>query len=154
MALTKNDCLLLLGELERSGVDTREATNKLVSSRDLSLDVVRFINQHRQLDLTKFYEKLRKSYNNKKSKLYTNIVKDIEDTTTVLTTLSSLQLQILLYAKTADNVEMFLSNARLSEISYVLYNYSKTYDLTPCLKLIRLIKSDIKALEWAEGRAL
>ena len=96
MALTKNDCLLLLGELERSGIDTREATNKLVSSRDLSLDVVRFINQHRQLDLTKFYEKLRKSYNNKKSKLYTNIVKDIEDTTTVLTTLSSLQLQILL----------------------------------------------------------
>ena len=66
MALTKNDCLLLLGELERSGIDTREVTNKLVSSRDLSLDVVKFINQHRQLDLTKFYEKLRKSYNNKK----------------------------------------------------------------------------------------
>lgn len=154
MALTKNDCLLLLSELDKNGIDTKEATMAIIKNKELPLEVVKFINEHRQLDLTKFYEKLRKSYNNKKSKLYANIVKDIEETTSVLTTLSSLQLQILLFAKTAENMEMFLKNARLSEISYVLYNYSTSYDLTPCLKLLRLIKSDLKALEWAGGRAL
>lgn len=147
MALSKTDCLLLLDELEQRGIDTSEATDRLISSKDLPLSVVKFINDNRQLDLTRFYEKIRKSYNDKRSKLYTNIVKEVEDTTTVLTTLSSLQLQIFLFSKTAENLEMFLKNARLAEISYVLHNYSKNYDLTPCLKVLRLIKADLKALE-------
>ena len=147
MALTKNDCLLLLSEISEKGIDTSNIAKSLYQQKELPMSVVKFINEHRELDLTRFYEKLRKSYNEKHSKLYYNIVKEVEDTNTVLTTLSSLQLQILLFAKTAENFEMFLKNARLSEISYVLANYSKTYDLTPCLKVLRLIKADLKALE-------
>ena len=147
MALTKNDCLLLLSELSENGIDTAQATSQLYSQKELPLSVIKFINDNRELDLTKFYTKLRKSYNDKHSKLYYNIVREVEDTTSVLTTLSSLQLQILLYSKQVTNVEMFLKNARLSEISYVLLNYAKTYDLTPCLKVLRLVKADLKALE-------
>lgn len=147
MALTKNDCLLLLSELAESGVDTAKVTSDLYAQKDLPLSVIKFINDNRELDLTKFYTKLRKSYNEKHSKLYYNIVKEVDDVTSVLTTLSALQLQILLYSKQVSNVEMFFKNARLSEIAYALLNYAKTYDLTPCLKVLRFVKTDLKALE-------
>ena len=42
---------------------------------------------------------------------------------------------------------MFLRHARCNEITQVLNNYFKTYDLTNCIKLLRLIKADLKCLE-------
>ena len=42
---------------------------------------------------------------------------------------------------------MFLKHVRLNEIYQVLLNYTKTYDLTLAIKLLKLIKLDIKALE-------
>ena len=68
--ITKNDCYLLLSELNDNGLDTSSAIKDLMSSNSPSLEVIKFINDNRQLGLTLFYEKLRKSYNNKKSKLY------------------------------------------------------------------------------------
>ena len=55
--------------------------------------------------------------------------------------------QILLYSRQVEDRQMFLKHARSSEITAVLNNYFKTYDLTSCLKLLRLIKIDLKALE-------
>ena len=146
--ITRNDCLLLLADMSDNGVDTTEATRKLIVGNDVPIEVIKFINDHRQLDLSAFYEKLRKSYNNKKSNLYINLVKeDIDDPTKLLSTLASLQLQILLFSdKTADR-EMFLRHSRAREIALVLSNYFKTYDLTNCVKLLRLVKADLKALE-------
>ena len=149
--ITKNDCLLLLKDLQNSGIDTLAKAQELVMTPEVSVNVIKFINDNRQLDLTKFYEKLRKSYNAKKSSLYINIVKEVEDVTEVLTTLAALQLQILLFCKTADNKQMFLKHARAEEISKVLANYFKTYDLTNCLKLLRLVKADLKALEYIKN---
>ena len=42
---------------------------------------------------------------------------------------------------------MFLRSARFDEIAAVLYNYSKTYDIIPCIKLLRAVKADLKAFE-------
>ena len=97
--ITKNDVLLLLTDLQESGVQTKDAIKELMASRDVPIDVLKFINEHRPLDLTNFYEKLRKSYNDKHSKLYISIVKEIQNPDDVLTTLSSLNLQIILYSK-------------------------------------------------------
>ena len=101
------------------------------------------------MDLSRFYEKLRKSYNEKKSKLYVSIVKEIEDPTDVLTTLASMNLQILLFLKTVEDKDkkMFIKFSRAEEIVQVLENYYKTYDITNCIRLLRVIKSDLKALE-------
>jgi len=145
--ITKNDCLILLADIEEKGIDTTEATKELISSLNLPLSVIKFINDNRQLDVAAFYERLRKNYNNKKSNLYKNIVKEIEDTNEVLTTLSSMLTQILLYARQVEDKQMFLKHARSSEITAVLNNYFKTYDLTNCLRLLRIIKVDLKALE-------
>ena len=146
--ITKNDVILLLTDLEKSGFNVDKSMYVDVSRKGVTPEIVQFINNSRQIDLYKFYEKIRKSYNDKHSTLYINIVKEIDDVNKVLTTLSALQTQILLFCeKEADDKEMFLRHSRISEISKVLLNYYSTYDLKPCIKLIQLIKADIKCLQ-------
>lgn len=67
MAITKQDCLVLLSQLKKDGIDTAEMSRKAAMQKDVSLDVIDFINKNRPLPVNSFYEKLRKSYNNKKS---------------------------------------------------------------------------------------
>lgn len=147
MAISRSDCYSLLFDLQENGVDTSYAMKVLTRSKDTPLDVIKFINDNRELDLTRFYEKIRKSYNDKKSMLYKNIVTENEDTNEVLTTLSAMAVQILLFSRGVENKEQFIRHSRLDEIYKVMYNYSKTFDIIPCIKLLRIIKSDIKALE-------
>ena len=148
--LKKNDLILLLTQLQESGVDVSSQLKQVIVSSDVSklIDVIKFINDNRQLDVTGFYEQLRKSYNNKRSSLYINLVREeLKDPTDVLITLSSLNLQILLYAKHLDKPELFLSHSRAEEVTRVLNNYHKTYDLKPVLLLRDLIRSDLKVFE-------
>lgn len=145
--VTRRDCFLLLSELTENGIDTKKALAELSSAKDVPITVVQFINQNRQLDLANFYEGLRKSYNHKKSPLYGNIVKEIKDPNEVLTTLSSFLTQALLYSKKAEDREMFLRHSRVSDITKVLTKYFYDYDLTTCIKLIQVLKADIKALD-------
>jgi hypothetical protein len=148
MAISRTDCILLLSELQDRGIDTSIQLKNVYKSNDINLDVLKFINDNRQLDLTAFYEKLRKSYNSKKSNLYINIVKEIDNPEEVLITLSSLNLQLMLFAKNnASDMQMFLKHARFEEICKCLLNYSKTFDITNCIKLLRIIKCDLKCLE-------
>lgn len=145
--ISKNDCLLLLVDIKNKGIDTAEPLKELLNSNTIPLSVIKFINDNRQLDLVDFYEKIRKNYNKKKSSLYINIVKEIEEPNEVLVTLSAMLTQILLFSKNVENKQMFLKHARANDISKILTLYFTNYDLTNCLKLIRIIKADIKALE-------
>ena len=52
--ITKTDCYILLAELEKDGIDTKDALDKLSRSNNLPIDVIQFINQNRQLDLAMF----------------------------------------------------------------------------------------------------
>lgn len=145
--ILKNDCYLLLADLQNKGIDTTEAINELITSTTIPMSVIKFINDNRQLDLMKFYEKVRKSYNQKKSNLYINIVKEIEEPSEVLTTLSAMLTQVLRYSEEVADKQMFLRHARANDISKVLSLYLSNWDLTNCIKLLKVIKADIKALE-------
>ena len=146
--ITKNDCLLLLGEIKNSGVDTSEMCTLLFNNKNISIDVLKFINSHRQLDVTNFYEKLRKNYNNKKSKLYKEIVQiDEKEPKDIVVTLSSLLTQILLFSNTVEDKQLFYKHVRADEITKVLNNYFRTFDTTICIQLLTLIKADLKVLE-------
>jgi hypothetical protein len=149
--ITKNDCLLLLANIQDNGVDTKSQVQELLKNNDVSLSVIKFINDNRGLELSAFYEKLRKSHNEKKSHLYKNIVKSDEiavvDVGATLTTLSALLTQILLFSNNVEDKTLFLKHARSEEISRVLNNYFRTYDITNCNNLLRIIKADLKALE-------
>ena len=102
--ITKNDCLSILTKLDESGVSgVNPYVRKLVVARDIPLEVLKFISDNRGLEVSKFYEMLRRSHNQKKSPLYTNILKEIDDPQEVVTTLSCLLTQILLYGKKLEN---------------------------------------------------
>ena len=145
--ITRTDLYLLLGELQDKGIDVSKYINRVGKSTAIDLDIVKFINDNRELEVTQFYNKIRKSYNEKKSKLYINIVKEVEDVTDVIITLSAILTQAMLFSRGVEDKEMFLKHARCDEISKALSIYFSTYNLIPCIDLIKLIKADIKALE-------
>ena len=151
--ITKNDCLSILTKLDESGVSgVNSYVRKLVVARDIPLEVLKFISDNRGLEVSKFYEMLRKSHNQKKSPLYTNILKEIEDPQEVVTTLSCLLTQILLYGKKLENKDQFFREVRAEELTRVLNNYFKTGLYEECLHLIKVLKSDLLVLEYIAGR--
>lgn len=147
--LRTNDLILLLTELEDRGVEGASQHIRIVlSQKDVPVNTIKFIHSNRPIDVAEFYNKLRRSYNAKKSSLYINLVRDnIKEPTDALTTLASLNLQILLYAKKLQQPQMFLAHSRAEEITRVLNNYYRTYDLQPVLALRTLIKADLKSFE-------
>ena len=146
--ITKSDITLLLNDLQDKGIDINGYVRELYSTSSIPTNIIKFINDNRSFDIANFYEKLRRNYNKKRSDLYINIVKeDIDDIEEVLTTLASYNLQVLLYARQVKDKEMFYRNSRVEEVTRVLNNYYKTFDLEKCVKLLSLIKADIKAFE-------
>ncbi len=150
--ISKNDIVLLLTELNDQDVNTTQMIKSVYSTPGISLDVLKFINDRRQLDLTAFYKKIRKSYNEKRSKLYISLVRDSLDPSDVLTTLASYGLQVALFASKLPDNQMFLKHARAREVNLVLTKYYTDYDLTGCINLLKLIKADLIACETVEGR--
>lgn len=151
--ITKNDCLSLLVSLEDHGINVNDQMKKLLSSKELPIEVLKFISKNRGIEVIDFYEMLRKKYNQKKSPLYKNIIKEIEDPEEVITTLACLLVQITLYSnKLTTNRDLFQREVRAEEITRVLNNYYNTGSLDACIALIKLLKSDLLVLEHIGGR--
>ena len=151
--ITKNDCLTSLVSLEDKGININNPMKKLITSKEIPLDVLKFILDNRGIEVANFYEMLRKKHNQKKSPLYHNIVKDITDTDEIITTLACLLVQINLYSnKLITNKEIFLREVRAEEITRVLNNYYSTGQFDQCLALIKLLKTDLTVLEHISGR--
>lgn len=151
--ITKNDCLTILVSLEDRGIDINQQMKKLLTAKEIPIDVLKFILANRGIEVANFYEMLRKKHNQKKSPLYHNIVKDITDPEDVITTLACLLVQINLYCKKLPvNKELFLREVRAEEVSRVLNSYYSTGTLDSCIALIRLLKADLLVLEHISGR--
>lgn len=151
--LTKNDCLSILVRLEDSGIsEAKQYTRKLLLAKEPPIDVLRFIASQQGIEASNFYEMLRKSHNKKKSPLYTNILRSVGDTKEVVTTLSCMITQILLYGSKLENPNAFYSEIRAEEISRVLNNYFATGSIEKCLLMLQIIKSDLLVFEYLSGR--
>jgi hypothetical protein len=151
--INKSDLMTVLVALEDKGVDINAPMRKLVTSKEIPVDTLKFILSHRGIEVANFYEMLRKKHNQKKSPLYHNIVKDITDPEEIITTLTCLLMQIALYGnKLSTNKEIFQREVRAEEISRVLNNYYATGMLDSCLALMKLLKSDLLVLEYISGR--
>lgn len=153
--ITRDDCMSILVRLEDRGID-KASINKymrqLMVSKEIPLEVLKFISVNRGIEVADFYELLRKNHNEKKSPLYTNILKEIEDEREILTTLSSMLTQIFLYGRKLDNPDNFFKSVRAEEITRVLNEYFQTGIIENCMKLLKVIKSDLVVLEYAAGR--
>lgn len=145
--LTKTDLILILTEMQDKGAEVTDQIKKVATSPHIPLDVVKYINDNRQMDVAKFYEQIRKNYNNKRSDLYKNIVKEDIDPKEVIVTLSAFALQVVLYSKHTEDEQMFFKHSRVEEVTRVLNNYYKNFDITSAMKLLKLIKVDLKAFE-------
>lgn len=151
--ITKNDCLTILVALEDKGININQPMKKLVTSKDIPLDVLKFILDNRGIEVANFYEMLRKKHNQKKSPLYHNIVKDITEPEDIITTLACLLVQITLYSnKLPSNKEIFQREVRAEEITRVLNEYYSTGSLDQCFTLMKLLKSDLLVLEHIGGK--
>lgn len=145
--ISRLDILSLLNELKENGEDVNSYEKEVMLSTSIPINIIKFLNDKRSFDVSKFFEKLRYSYNHKKSDLYLNIVKEVSDVEEVLTTLASYNLQVLLFAKKVKDKEMFYRNTRVEEVTRALNNYYKTFELDSCLQILSLIKADIKLFE-------
>lgn len=151
--ITKNDCLTLLVSLEDKGIDIDRPMKKLVTSREIPMDVLKFILDYRGIEVANFYEMLRKKHNQKKSPLYHNIVKDITDVDEIITTLACLLVQITLYSKKLQsNKDIFQREIRAEEITRVLNHFYTTGEFDQCIALIKLLKADLLVLEHISGK--
>ena len=151
--ISKNELVLLLTELEKSGVEgaSKQIKDALLS-KNIEFSTLKFINDNRPLEIIQFYERMRKNYNNKKSPLYKNIVKDIDDVEEIITTLHAYALQVNLFSKKLENKQLFFKHAREEEVTRVLNKYYTDYDITSAVKVLRLIKADLVAFETIAGR--
>lgn len=150
--LTKPDCMSILIKLEDQGINVDSYIKQLITSKEVPIEVLKFIAKNRGIELCNFYEMLRKSHNQKKSPLYTNILKEVSSPEDVVLTLSSLLQQIILYNKKLVNNTTFLKEARAEEITRVLNEYFKEEKLDDCLSLLKLVKTDLLVLEYLTER--
>jgi hypothetical protein len=151
--ITKNDCLTLLVALEDRGINIDNPMKKLVTAKEIPIEVLKFILENRGVEVANFYEMLRKKHNQKKSPLYHNIVKEITELDDIITTLACLLVQITLYSnKLTSNKEIFQREVRAEEITRVLNHYYMTGEFDQCLALIKLLKADLVVLEHISGR--
>lgn len=150
--ITKADCMDILVKLEDKGVKIDSYMKKLLISKEIPLDVLQFISKNQGLEAGNFYEMLRKKHNKDKSPLYTNILKDITNQDDVITTLTCLLTQIVLYSNKLDNKTSFLKEIRAEEVSRVLNKYFATGVADDCFTLLKLIKTDLLVLEYINGR--
>ena len=151
--ITKNDCLTLLVSLEDRGINIDQQMKKLLVSKEVPIEILKFILDNRGIEVANFYELLRKKHNQKKSPLYHNILKEIKDPEELITTLACLLVQITLYGnKLPANREIFQREVRAEEITRVLNNYYATGTLDQCIALIKLLKADLVVLEHISGR--
>jgi hypothetical protein len=150
--LDKNACLSMLIRLEDQGININTPMKKLITSREVPLEVLRFISDNRGIEASNFYEMLRKKHNQSKSKLYTNIVKEIDDPVDCITTLNCLLTQILLYAEKLQDKDKFFKEVRAEEISRVINEFFKDDMAERAITLLKLIKSDLLVLEYIAGR--
>ena len=151
--INKSDLMTVLVALEDRGLDINQPMKKLVTSKEVPIEVLKFILDNRGIEVANFYEMLRKKHNDKKSPLYHNIVKEVSNPEEIITTLACLLVQVTLYSKKLPaNKEIFQREVRAEEITRVLNNYYTTGTLDSCLALLKLIKTDLLVLEHISGR--
>ena len=143
--ITKSDIVALLMESLNERADLKEKIHEVMKKPSVDMETLEFVSSIRPLDVMEFYEHIRKSYNKGRSSLYINIMKQQPEK--LISTLSALLNQIVIYSAKVSDPEMFLRHSRAKEISDALSKYFTDFDLEACIQLLFLVKCDIKLLE-------
>lgn len=153
--ISKNECLTLLLKLEEQGLDINKYMRATAVAKEPPLEVLRFIAGNKGFEAISFYEMLRKKSNQKKSPLYKDILKGNFVGSDCITTLSCLLTQVVLFSSKITeetDKQRFLKEARAAEIAHALRSYFTEQNCELSLKLLGLIATDIKVLEFLQDR--
>lgn len=143
--ITKNDCFEII---IKSNIENKKQLILELSPLPL-IEVIRKVNELRLLDVTNFYKKLRKSYNQKRSKLYKDLVREIDDPNKAAIILTIYLQNAMLYKSEVNGEELFRKSARVPEVLQVLINFFN-YDIIKTVDMLKTIRNDIKCLELFE----
>lgn len=150
--IQKQDCISLLSKIEaEQHINVNKYLQQLLLADDIPLEILQFIIKQQGLEVTNFYEMLRHNYNNKKSKLYINLVQE-EPKQNIIITLSCLLNQIVLFGNKLTQSDLFFKQIRAAEISRAINDYFETGSYELCIKMLNLIRNDLIVLEAVAGR--
>ncbi len=152
MIIDRQECYTLLFDMQSKGINIEEPLKKLVQSKDVHLDVIRFINNNRDLDITRFYNNLRKQNNTKKSRLYLQIMKEEEKEEELIKTASSFITHSFIFSESLEETtrRKFFKSIRLETLVDSIKKYITEYNIQPIKDILKIIKIDIKILENKE----
>lgn len=152
--ITKNECISMLMSLEKTGLKVDDQIRKVLTSKNVPIETLQFINNNQGLEAIKFYEMIRKNHNQKKSRLYTNLLSGEHSEEELVTTLTSFLQQIALYSRKLRDSDkiLFLKEIRAEEVSRVLHQYFKDGNYETCNNMLGAIKCDLLVLEGISGR--
>lgn len=146
--LGRQDCYKLLIDIKNKGINVDKYFLMLSQSVEIPVEVIKFINENRELDITRFYEDLREKHNKRKSKMYYDLMRELEPEESIIT-LSSLITRAFIFGKTLSTRDriQFYENIDIPSITSAINEYTKTSDIGKCLEILSKIKNDIKVLE-------
>ena len=150
--INKEDCLSILVKLEDTGLNIDAQMRDLILAKEPPLSVLKFIADNHGIESCDFYEKLRKSHNEKKSPLYKNIMDEAIENTELPIVLASLLTQLAVYSRNISNKEQFFKETRAKELAEALTAFYDSFDTAKGLLVLKLIKTDILVLEYIKGR--
>ena len=121
----KQQCYKLLFDMRNQGINVMQQLTELSNSVNVPDNVIKFINEHRSLDITRFYEELRKENNKKGSKLYKEIVDEAKDPIKRIKAISSYITKGIIAAEKFEIVDKpsFYKAIRLDECVKALNEY-------------------------------
>lgn len=162
MFLTQ-DCLDFLTNKKNQATNSTEINylNKLIKAllldNKLTEELLSYMIKEQGLEVRNFYEYLRKQYNNRRSKLYKNLVREDfldQNVSEKVIVLTSLLQQITLHCKHLDSKraqDSFLKQSRADEILESLHSYFSAGNEEYINQVLKLIQIDLKVIEMMAG---
>lgn len=143
--LTSQDLIYFLTKCNTKEADV--IIRKLLTSSAFKGEAISYLNSTRSIDIVNFYEHLRKSYNEKRSSLYINLMKEDLPLEDQVITLASYILQANIYLKKAINRPLFIRESEVNNSALALQKYYSQEDLLEVRNQLNKIKEDIKLYE-------
>lgn len=143
--LTNQDLIYFLTKWNTKEADV--IIRKLLTSSSFKGEAISYLNSLRSIDIVNFYEHLRKSYNEKHSSLYINLMREELSLDEQIITLASYILQANIYLKKSINKPLFIRESSLLDASRALELYYSQEDFLWVSKQLSKIKEDIKLYE-------
>lgn len=146
--IDKYDAYQKLFTIKNRGVDVVPMLKELASLEEPSKAVLEFIMKHDKIDQEEFYQALRGKNNSKRSRLYSQLLKEDISDYELSKSVSSLITQVIIFSESMSNQDRvkFYSHMKLKECIDALNDYLMSMNPMKLREMKTSIVKDIKLL--------